>query len=239
MRLCIIQSRNYSNTFDHRLNELFRHSMSRVSSQAMILTAGYNSKLESINNLHGMTLSSVSSLSVNPVPLVEFNLHLPSYTSHSLHSEGILALHILPPSPRAVSLGRIFASGVKRDISKKNSGTFEVPHKKGEVNDDVFEEMTTPFKNIPPREWFNFKYNDSVDVPIIKEAERVFLCKKYKVFEVDSHELWVARVTDIISGNPKYKVEDNSNKTGGLLYFNRAFHRIGDSLNETNSNIYK
>lgn len=238
MRLCIIRSRSYSRTYDQRFNDLFRHSMSRIGSQAMILTAGYNSKQESINHLHGMTLSSVSSLSVKPIPLVEFNLHLPSYTSQSLHSEGILALHILPPTPRAVSLGRVFASGVKRDISKEDSGTFVVPHRKGEANDDVFEEMTTPFKNIPQREWFTFKYNDSVDIPIIKEAERVFLCEKYRVFEVDSHELWVARVTNIIGGNPKYNVEDNSNKTGGLLYFNRAFHRIGDNLNERTSDIY-
>ena len=121
------------------LLESFRLAMGRVSSQAMILT----SATSNLNELHGMTLGSVCSLSVFPSPLIQFNLHLPSYTSSELHKHKYLALHVLPPTKNSVHLSRIFAKGVKL-----NKGAKLAPTKEEKIDGQVFHEMTKPFTRL-------------------------------------------------------------------------------------------
>lgn len=188
----------------------FKDAMSRVASQAMILTAGFKNEpphKHVTKSLHGMTLSSVCSLSVFPKPLLQFNLQLPSYTSKTLHeNDGMVAIHILPSTPEAGKLGRIFASGIK---STKT------------VDGEIFHEMATPFKKIDRNSW-EFIQFQGYTVPILKHSERIFLCNKKTVLEIDKHEIWVTNVLDVI--------EKNIGKTGGLIYFDRAFHKVGDSV---------
>lgn len=215
-----------------QFRELFKSSMSRISSQAMILTAGFDVSTRNKTSLHGMTLSSVCSLSISPIPLLQFNLHLPSYTSQSLHeNKGILAIHLLPPTPKAVRLGRTFASGVKRETKKLNYTYLDTSEQELE-DGDVFHEMTTPFNNISNDDWHEYKFTEELSIPIINEAERVFICQKRQVFEVDSHEIWAIEVLNVISPNNQYNIANNDDKTGGLLYYDRSFHRIGDALRE-------
>lgn len=199
------------------LQNEFKDSMSRIGCQAMILTAGQKSNAR--GSLHGMTLSSTCSLSVYPKPLLQFNLHLPSYTSQNLHELKLLALHVLPPSANAVKLGRIFANGVKRPPQSN-----QLPDNE---DGDLFHEKTTPFTNLETKEW-NFHTIENVNIPILQEAERVFICKKNEVFEVDKHEIWVVEVLDIL----KPRAELAEGLSGGLLYHNRNFHKVGPILTE-------
>lgn len=196
------------------VHQKFKNSMACVSSQAMILTAGF--KGPATSSLHGMTLSSVCSLSVYPNPLLQFNLHLPSYTSKTLHeNDGVVAIHLLSATPAASKLGRIFASGIKKDNGIKS---------KGEENDgEIFHEMATPFNNIPKHSWEYFNLTQ-YKIPILKESERIFICCKKNVIEIDNHEIWVVEVQEIL--------ENTSHHTGGLLYYNRAFHRTGEVIDE-------
>lgn len=193
--------RNYTTSC---LLEPFRLTMARVSSQAMILTSGTTNKHE----LHGMTLGSVCSLSVFPKPLIQFNLHLPSYTSSELHKHQYLALHILPPTSQSVHLSRIFAKGIKS--------------KDGEV----FHEKTRPFHRLKNNHDYLFYEVEDVKIPILHDVETTMICKTRQNFLVDGHEIWVADVIDIVQ-NDKYK-----EKSGGILYFNRGFHKIGKPLFE-------
>ncbi|CAH6718268.1 hypothetical protein CLIB1444_01S02916 [[Candida] jaroonii] len=197
------------------INDLFKDSMSRIASQAMILTAGVP-KLDTSPILHGSTLSSVCSLSVYPNPLLQFNLHLPSYTSSTLHDNGLVAIHVMKPTAKGSNIGRIFAKGVKRNDGKIIS--------KGENKDgEIFHEMTTPFQSIDKKDW-EFHEVGNFRLPILNDSERIFICEKNKVFNVENHEIWIVKVVDIIS--------KSTIKTGGLLYFNRRFHHIGHSINE-------
>lgn len=224
-------TRNLRQTINptNEFKEEFKHAMSRISSQAMILTAGIpnvpSNSSDNINVLHGMTLSSVCSLSVYPKPLLQFNLHLPSYTSKALHdNEGYLAIHLLPPTSKSVRLSRIFASGIKVDPKHFNVNPIK--------NDDgsIFHEMTTPFNDISQNDYTLYEVNDNYKIPIINELERVFICNKEKVFEIDNHEIWVVNVSKILKPNENY--DSDHSKTGGLLYYKRGFHKIGTSLQE-------
>ena len=194
------------------LKTMFKSAMARVAVPAMILTAGTSLKSDV---LHGMTLSSVNSLSVNPAPLLLFNMHLPSYTSASLHHNGYMALHLMPPSPESVQLGRKFASGVKHDPS----------HFKVNSKDEIFQEMTEPFSGFDRYTFHETK--DGVLVPVLNELEVAFICRKKTHFEVDDHEIWVVCVETIV-----YPNQSHQRPSGGILYFDRGFHSIGKSLCE-------
>lgn len=194
----------------------FKAAMARVSTQAMILTAGCKSQKDV---LHGMTLSSVCSLSVHPKPLLQFNLHLPSYTSQALHdNHGQLCLHLMPPTSESVFLSRTFAAGIKTDRRH-----FDVKPEDGEI----FHEMTTPFAHVGQKS-YDFHDTGKCLLPVLKELEKAFICEKHEVFSVDSHEIWVVNVLDILSPNRHYEEK----KLGGLLYFQRGFHKVGLCLQE-------
>lgn len=218
--------RNAHTTANQVLHE-FRSSMSRMGSQAMILTAPYGDLHDSPmdSTLHGMTLSSVCSLSAGPTPLLSFNLHLPSYTSQSLHERNSsMAIHLMPPTASSVKLGRIFASGVKKQTGK-DEVLFQ-RNEKEQKDGEVFHEMTTPFRHVDKDSWYNYQVSSGISIPILHEAERVFICRKKLVFPVDSHEIWAVEVEKILKPNT------DSRATGGLLYYNRAFHTIGSCLHE-------
>lgn len=206
-----------------QFRQLFKSSMARVSAQAMVLTAGRRAvtdPLKMVEPLHGMTLSSVCSLSVYPTPLLQFNLHLPSYTSSALHAnDGLLCLHVMPPTEKAVFLSRTFACGIKKDPEH-----FEVKPDDGEI----FHEMTTPFSYIEDHDYKFHVMENEVQIPVLKELEVAFVCKKSEVFTVDNHEIWVVKVLDVLFPNGQFQHQ----KTGGLLYFDRGFHSIGHPVRE-------
>ncbi|KAK6204424.1 flavin reductase like domain-containing protein [Scheffersomyces amazonensis] len=226
MRGWILQVRTISrssilrNGSHSAISEKFRSNMARVSSQAMILTSASNT-IKS-NDLHGMTLSSVSSLAVYPKPLLEFNLHLPSYTSAAMHNLQYLAIHLLSPTAKSAHLCRVFASGVKTD--KKgilNNG------KEEDEDGEIFHEMTTPFSRLnKDNDYTMYKINDSISIPILKNSESVFICKAKTNFSVSNHEIWVVDVLEILENDEKIL------EKGGILYFNRKFHQIGNTIQE-------
>lgn len=59
-------------------------------------------------------------------------------------------------------------------------------------------------------------------MPVLNEAEKAFVCKKHEVFKVDSHEIWVVDVTDILSPNKHYEAK----QLGGLLYYQRGSTKL-------------
>lgn len=205
----------------------FKDAMSTVGSQAMILTASFRGEIN-INKMHGTTLGSVSSLTVYPEPIIQFNIQIPSATSKSMHENTYMALHMLSPSVDSVKLARNFSLGSKY-INKTQ-------HLKHHENSSQF---TTPFERIENEQWDLFEniiHNERPDafhidndlhLPILtKNSERILICEKYKVFQVYNHEIWTCRVKDILIN------VDEDTKTGGLLYFNRNFHNIGNPLHD-------
>lgn len=184
--------------------------------------------------MHGTTLSSVSSLTVHPEPIVQFNIQIPSATSRSLHSHKYLALHILSPSQESVKLARNFSLGSKYINSQKKMDS-------SEATTEPAAKFTTPFERINADQWDLFEnviHNErpellplrtDVHLPILtKGSERILICEKYKIFQVYNHEIWTCKVKDIL-----VNVKDGS-KTGGLLYFNRNFHHVGSALTDSN-----
>lgn len=202
----------------------------------MILTSSF-SGTPNISKMHGTTLSSVSSLTVHPEPILQFNIQVPSATAKFMHENKYLALHILKPSNESVQLARNFSLG-SRYINKMLQTPQSQQHSTA-GNKIPTSLHTTPFDRINADQWelfedvknqrpeFNFKIESDLHLPILtKDSERILICQKYRVFKVYNHEIWTCKVKDIL-----VNIEDDI-KTGGLLYFNRKFHHVGDALLE-------
>lgn len=77
----------------------YRDVMGLHSQPVMILTTNCNSEG---HEPRGLTLSSVTSLSLKPEPLLCFNLQVPSRTSQVLHDREVFALNMLPGTKDSV-----------------------------------------------------------------------------------------------------------------------------------------
>lgn len=185
--------------------EKFKQCMGKIANQAMILSAA-SSKEVPHSQFRGLTLSSVTSLSLKPQPLIQFNLQLPSFTSEALHETEFFAVHLLKPNGTSIKLARNFSKGA---IRNEKDSTFS---------------PTRPFEDLVEKVHYDTYKIQGTDlvIPLLKNSERVLICEKSDIFQVGDHEIWVGRVEDIVA--------NEENTTGGLLYCNRNFHLLGDKI---------
>ncbi|EDO14850.1 hypothetical protein Kpol_359p11 [Vanderwaltozyma polyspora DSM 70294] len=182
--------------------QLFKDAMGKMASQAMIISSACNDNLPH-SSFRGLTASSVSSLALKPSPMIQFNIQLPSFTSDFLHKYSMFAVHLLKPNPVSIELAKTFSQGA---TTLKHSNVV-VP--------------TKPFATLKEDidyETLSIRGTDLV-IPILKNSEYVLLCKKKDVFRVGDHEIWVGNVEDILV--------NDQDSTGGVLYYNRNFHKLG------------
>ncbi|SMN17976.1 similar to Kazachstania africana KAFR_0K01600 hypothetical protein [Maudiozyma saulgeensis] len=183
------------------MKTFFKQSMQRLCFPTTIITT--SSYADTIpKDFHGLTVSSMTSLSVSPAPLLQFNVQTPSLSSKNLHSHDIFAVHQLKPELASIELVRRFSRGIKHGGTK-------------------------PFVELDENKDFSIYRNAIYDsdksvLPILKNVERVLICKKIESFHIADHEVWVGEVIDCI-------IEDDK-ITGGLLHSNGEFYKMGEKL---------
>jgi len=179
----------------------FKQSMQRLCFPTTIITTSSYADMIP-KDFHGLTVSSMTSLSVNPSPLLQFNVQIPSLSSKNLHLHDIFAVHQLKPEFSSVELVRRFSKGIK------HGGTEPFVELKETIDFSIYR---------------NAIYDSDKSVlPILKNVERVLICKKKESFPVADHEVWVGEVIDCI-------VNDNT-ITGGLLHSNGEFYMMGEKI---------
>ncbi|KAH3688667.1 hypothetical protein WICPIJ_000358 [Wickerhamomyces pijperi] len=193
----------------------FREAMSSIANQVMIITPTIQLSSpsvtpeylqENILKLKGVTLSSVTSLSIKPSPLLQFNLMIPSITSENLHKFDQFAVHTLIPTKLSTELIQKFSKH-----REYNSGTNDF-------------DIVSPFRDLKLDQDFELKsLGKGLYLPILKNVNKVMICEKYKYLHVQDHEIWVGKVTEIQGW-------DNGVKNGGVLNFNRGFYGIGEKI---------
>ncbi|TGZ82392.1 hypothetical protein EX30DRAFT_394710 [Ascodesmis nigricans] len=184
-----------------------RHTMRILSHPVVILTAPPD---------RGITLSSLTCLSLHPHPLVSFNIKKPSSCSEAMHDSGVFAVHIMKSTGHAAHLANIFAQvGMARG-------------KKRRPWDEVLDLESVATWGDPQRlqnedsgkGWLVIGKGDGVDTRL--------WCGKEKVLEVGDHEIWVARVLEV------EKVADLAEGEGAgmasLMYVDRRFHHVGEEV---------
>ncbi|KAH3676369.1 hypothetical protein WICMUC_002000 [Wickerhamomyces mucosus] len=205
----------------------FRQAMSSIANQVMILTP--TCKVNDISNfqpeilnLRGVTLSSVTSLSINPHPLIQFNLMIPSITSENLHKYDKFALHILNPNDHNIELVKKFSK--HREFNVKTSKFDQISPFKGLAKDIDFKlQNVEQLDSVDVQNNTNEKNN--LYLPILQSISKVLICEKHQNLLVQDHEIWIGKVLEIKTLNDNY-----NSKNGGLLNFNRSFHKVGNVI---------
>ncbi|AAS50452.1 AAR087Cp [Eremothecium gossypii ATCC 10895] len=205
----------------------FKETMSRISNQVMILTT---------SSMKGVTLGSATSLALQPRPMIQFNLQLPSFTSQELHKRRKFALHLMAPTEQSVKLARLFSKGA---IRRPDSGVMPTrPFEALAAGADFALHKTSAstggsLEPVVEDEILDHGLDKpalgarTVELPVLASAERVLICECIRCFRVGDHEIWVGMVEEILS--PANNAP-NSAVTGGLMYCNRQFFKIGSPI---------
>ncbi|KAH3900880.1 conserved putative NADH-dependent flavin oxidoreductase [Saccharomycodes ludwigii] len=254
--------------------------MTKVANQAMILTATSTTSPTTSDDYRGVTLSSVTSLTINPKPMLQFNLQIPSFTSQAIHRNNVFAIHLMKPNLESVQLARLFSKGAVKvpitkvvepfiesnpelrkevkesglqkffkKISERNigSGPTKISNRDDFIAANVNDSKPTttmltqshqivpfkPFKLLKDNQYTKYPIGIT-SLPLLNVCDLVFICTGTFNFKVGDHEIWVGEVQDILNGDKDLKkieiVEDDKKITGGLVYCDREFKKVGSKI---------
>lgn len=185
----------------------------------------------------GMTLSSVTSLSIHPEPLVQFNMQIPSRTSEALHSRNLFALNFLTPTNGSIQKLRRFSQAINPKLRQSQVKIDEQDHDLYHdpflsTNDFIYangnfikeESISDTNTEINWEKALSMEIPSSGSwIPTIANAAHVIYCDIYKTFTVNDHEIWVAKILAI---------EKRNEAKGGVLFHNHGFHGIGEKIDD-------
>ena len=163
----------------------------------------------------GMTVSSFNSVAIEPVPLVSFNVRVPSATHSAMTSsadEGVFLAHLLNANPIGAHIANTFAKGSNRD-------------------GEAFEELATSV----------FAREDQVQIfagagtrgaPLIAGhgVMQILRCKLVPGKEIDigDHKVIIAEVLGMVSQSGRKK--QGSEKQCGLVYSDQRYRSVGSAI---------
>lgn len=188
------------------MSHLFRQAMQKLSYPTMIVTAGIQKGTKPVD-FHGLTISSMTSLSINPKPLIQFNIKTPSSTSTDIKRNRLFAIHFLEPTSNNIDLARHFSRGTK-DI------------------------LTNPFSTLVADKDYMLYSNDElgpkdVVIPLLNKTGKILICNSKNIFTVQDHEIWVGEVLKILA-EPEEGILQSEH--GGLLHCMSRFFKLGDLI---------
>ncbi|KAJ5296008.1 hypothetical protein PENANT_c001G09809 [Penicillium antarcticum] len=93
------------------ISDQVRLLMRRVPYPVAIITATDPSGPADTSSFRGMTVSSFSTVTLTPHPVISFNVRRPSETLNALLASGRFLVHLLAPGPATATLARDFSRG--------------------------------------------------------------------------------------------------------------------------------
>ncbi|CAJ2508293.1 Uu.00g094790.m01.CDS01 [Anthostomella pinea] len=180
-----------------------------------------------------MTVSSMTSLCIKPIPRVAFNVTLPSTTYNAIRSCGVFNVHILAGSEHGARVADLFTRGNYRRVDAQAAGP----------DGGVFEGLMELDVQVQGRDAWEQEFDqeatgrplcnrdDPLDavmsVPLLqgKGIMHVLRCTLYRrADEIDQNAIVVGDVRDIVAG------EQAPEGAHALVYVDRAYRRIGEPL---------
>ncbi len=195
------------------LSTHMRHLMRRIPHPVVVITASapYEADQSSLETtFRGMTVSSFNTVTLDPTPLVSFNVRTPSATHTALAASGIFLAHFLSSTAFGARIADVFAKG---------------NHATGQA-----------FKDLAIDGMGNLKIFTGPEIrgaPLLigSGVLRALRCRVLpgKEIVVGDHVVLVAEVVGILE-TPSNKVGVNYGEEMGLIYVDRGYKRIGDPI---------
>ena len=179
-----------------------------------------------------MTLSTLTCLSLHPLPLVTFNVQTPSASSRAMHDHGSFVIHLLRASPHAAHVARAFAGSHTETTITTTTTTNTTINTNAATNTAINTSHSKPWSLLRGP----VELHPATGVPLLSAEDSVLArlaCTPHTVVQVQDHEIWVGRVVAIehLAGGAADGA-DGADGAGepGLMYQNRRFRRVGAEL---------
>jgi len=221
------QRRTLVDTPKPSLPDQVRLLMRRVPYPVAIITATdphtptHNHKDAQIEHSYrGMTVSSFSTVTLQPEPVISFNVKRPSETLNALLSSGRFLVHLLAPAKPTADLARDFSRGNHNLSIVNGEGDFEFAAHAQTGNENG---SKRPLPLLRRR-----GADDTVDFPFVFECR--LLPQQMEVFD---HTIVLGYVVNTILQRP-LDVEVRSQAESGelcLTYANTKFWKMGHEIN--------
>ncbi|KAE9379545.1 hypothetical protein N431DRAFT_553724 [Stipitochalara longipes BDJ] len=167
----------------------------------------------------GMTVSSFTTITLTPTPIISFNVKFPSHTLSAIQKSRQFLVHILEASENGARIADSFTKGskfVERLLEGNEKGVGILPVVVGITGEEEGKEM-------------------GIKLPMLKAegVSRVLRCKvlsesegRSGLVEVGDHVIVIARVEEIFETEGEGKGEGK----GGLCYANGKYRRVGNVI---------
>lgn len=161
----------------------------------------------------GVTVSSFTTVTLEPKPIVSFNIRTPSRSWDAISTTGWFTAHLLRASPAGAALAHAFT----------------LPYERPEEPFHRLRRMGA-FISVPGKNTFGLRAQS----PIVRYQNEVLCCIICKVdfdksVKVGDHTIVVAEVTKVArTGNEKERVADPN--ADGLTYAKRGYRGVGDQI---------
>jgi flavin reductase (DIM6/NTAB) family NADH-FMN oxidoreductase RutF len=151
----------------------------------------------------GMTVSSFTTLTLTPMPIVTFNIRRPSQTLNAISESKQFLIHILSATESGARVADAFTRGNGRDVFR--NGAFEVLRKRG---GNATESLEPPL----------------LAADGIIKVLRCRILEDQGLVDVGDHVLILGKVVSIIDPAPRKdaKVEERC-----LCYLDREYRQVG------------
>jgi flavin reductase like protein len=181
----------------------------------------YSVKPTTPDDYHGMTISSFTTVTLTPDPMISFNVKLPSQTLVTLEHTGQFLVHILEANKKGARVADAFTRGSKhaRKVLLKGFKGLDIGHVGFELDKTQFDAP-------------------ELVLPLLKGGgvSRVLRCevlaRKGKISGftmVGDHMLVIARVLEVLDGEGKEQ-EEGGERRSGLCYADGMYRMVGDII---------
>ncbi|CAI7660952.1 unnamed protein product [Penicillium manginii] len=217
------QSESFSSTSASSISEQVRLLMRQVPYPVAIITATDPTGPSDTTSFRGMTVSSFSTVTLTPHPVISFNVRRPSETLNALLSSGRFLVHLLAPGPATATLARDFSKGNTTLASMLNGhGDFEFGALSANLGQGPSQERPLPLL----RRRAQSPEQGDVDFPI------VFECTLHpSKIDVHDHSIVLGTVVRAIEGSGsqgssgEHPADDLC-----LTYANTRFWKMGNEI---------
>ncbi|KAF9425634.1 hypothetical protein BGZ94_007366 [Podila epigama] len=190
----------------------------------------------------GITVSSFTSISLKPIPLIAFCVKLPSRASTALHEANQFVVQFLAEDQIAHSVA--FSSSVappkgvtaKRITQDKEIEALVQEAEKQTLNSSNGETrastQTPPVGNnsstssstdLDPFTVLGYETDPESNLPVLKNTLGAIRCKAHQVLNVGDHEMWIGHVEKVLYGD----IPGEPDQDRPLLYHDRSYRKVG------------
>jgi flavin reductase (DIM6/NTAB) family NADH-FMN oxidoreductase RutF len=209
------------------ISEQVRLLMRRVPYPVAIITATDPSGPADTSSFRGMTVSSFSTVTLTPHPVISFNVRRPSETLNALLASGRFLVHLLAPGPATAILARDFSKG-NTTLAAMLSGHGEFEFAALDAGSEGHSQRPLPIlRRKGEGDVGSSSLNAGVDFPFVFECE----LHPNKI-EVHDHSIVLGTIVRTIEGSESVSLDLDEHSPGRLCltYANTKFWKMGNEV---------